>query len=50
MSEEGLALLRALREEPSVSVELAGKALGIGRSSAYSDQTDGSRKPDEHLP
>jgi excisionase family DNA binding protein len=29
------ALMQALREEPSVSVEDAGKALGIGRSSAY---------------
>jgi excisionase family DNA binding protein len=27
--------MRALREEPSISVELAGKALGIKRSSAY---------------
>ncbi len=27
--------MRALREEPSISVELAGKALGIQRSSAY---------------
>jgi predicted DNA-binding transcriptional regulator AlpA len=35
MSKEGLALMRALKEEPSVSVELAGKALGIQRSSAY---------------
>jgi Helix-turn-helix domain len=31
----GLALMRALKEEPSVSVELAGRALGIRRSSAY---------------
>ena len=28
-------LMRLLREEPSISVELAGKALGIQRSSAY---------------
>jgi Helix-turn-helix domain len=35
MSKAGIALMQALREEPSVSVELAGKALGIQRSSAY---------------
>lgn len=31
----GQTLMRVLREQPSVSVELAGKALGIQRSSAY---------------
>jgi hypothetical protein len=35
MSKTGLALMRALKEEPSISVELAGRALGIRRSSAY---------------
>jgi excisionase family DNA binding protein len=30
------ALLRALTEEVSVPVEVAGEALGIGRNSAYS--------------
>jgi excisionase family DNA binding protein len=35
MSRAGKALKRALIEEVSVSVEVAGQALGIKRSSAY---------------
>jgi excisionase family DNA binding protein len=35
MSKKEPPLMRALREEPSISVELAGRALGIQRSSAY---------------